>query len=167
MRRKLDTSINAGSMADIAFLLLLFFLVATTITDESGIYVRLPPFSTEPPVPISEERVITLKVNAGDQLLLEGEELTVEKLNGQLMDEINRLLSIGIQPILSLDVDRNTSYEVYISVYNEVKRTYRMLREDRAITDFNRSYEALLLEDQKRINELVPMIISEAEPIKF
>jgi len=166
MKRKLDNTINAGSMADIAFLLLLFFLVATTIQSESGIYVRLPPYSNQPPVPLAENKVITVKVNAENRFLIEGEEVEGDDMSEMLMDMIVSKIEANIQPILSIQVDRMTSYESYILGYNEIKKSYRVLRESKSMQLYNRGYQALNMDESKRIDNLVPMIISEAEPYR-
>src|SRR5690625_4734207 len=74
--------VNAGSMADIAFLLLIFFLMTATIDSDSGITVKLPPWSDEPPDPmrLSERNVFSVLVNANDQLLVRDEPANLEDL---------------------------------------------------------------------------------------
>ena len=78
--RKSDP-VNAGSMADIAFLLLIFFLVTTTILEDQGIYVKLPPWEDVIDIEhFPDKNVLTVLVNAEDQLLVEGELMPVERL---------------------------------------------------------------------------------------
>ena len=79
--RRVKNDINAGSMADIAFLLLIFFLVTTTIVEENGILVKLPPIDefTEP-TPIDQNNVFTVKVNASNQILAEDKVMDVANL---------------------------------------------------------------------------------------
>jgi len=74
-RDRMNNEINAGSMADIAFLLLIFFLVTTTIAEDKGILVRLPPWSDEEPdiTKLKERNVYSVLVNANNQLLVRGE----------------------------------------------------------------------------------------------
>ncbi|MFZ1751822.1 MAG: biopolymer transporter ExbD [Saprospiraceae bacterium] len=73
-KRHMSNEINAGSMADIAFLLLIFFLVTTTISEDKGVLVKLPEWSPElpPPLPINERNVFSVLINAQNQLLVRG-----------------------------------------------------------------------------------------------
>ena len=80
-RKRGVPEINAGSMADIAFLLLIFFLVTTTMDVDKGLLVKLPPWSEEaqePPQDIKEKNIFVVLVNAQDQLLVEDEYATLE-----------------------------------------------------------------------------------------
>ena len=81
-RDRMSNEINAGSMADIAFLLLIFFLVTTTIVEDKGITVKLPPWSEEEPdiTRLKTRNVFSVLVNAQDQLLVRGEIMPVSKL---------------------------------------------------------------------------------------
>jgi biopolymer transport protein ExbD len=80
-KRNLDTQVNAGSMADIAFLLLIFFLVTTTIAQDKGLGVLLPPSDdSRPDVPINDRNVCMILVNSRNQLLVEGEPMPVKNL---------------------------------------------------------------------------------------
>ena len=78
--RRSDNRINAGSVADIAFLLLIFFLVTTTILEDHGVLVKLPPIGDDFIQPIPERNVFSVKINAQDQLLVEGEQQTIAAL---------------------------------------------------------------------------------------
>jgi biopolymer transport protein ExbD len=80
-RSRMSNEINAGSMADIAFLLLIFFLVATTIVEDKGITVKLPPWSDEEvdPTKLNTRNVFSVLVNAQNQLLVRGEPTQVQR----------------------------------------------------------------------------------------
>ena len=82
VRDMMKNEINAGSMADIAFLLLIFFLVTTTLVEDSGITVKLPPWSTEEPdiTKLKTRNVYSVLVNAQNQLLVRGQVMRVEEL---------------------------------------------------------------------------------------
>ena len=170
-RRKHDNSVNAGSMADIAFLLLIFFLVTTTILMDKGILVKLPPWSKEPAAPIDQSRVLTVKVNGKDQLLVEGEELASAQLKDKtktfISDYLQRHVESSSKPLVSLQNDRSTTYEMYIEVYNELKAAYNELWEEAAQKLHGKAYADLKLEYQKQIRTDIPLIISEAEPTEF
>ena len=81
-RSRMSNEINAGSMADIAFLLLIFFLVTTTIAEDKGILTKLPPWSEEPPeeMRLNTRNVYSILVNAQNQLLVRGEPMDIDRL---------------------------------------------------------------------------------------
>ena len=99
-RRRDIPEINAGSMADIAFLLLVFFLVTTTMDIPTGLQVALPPISEEPPEDSKQKKreVLEVLVNAADQLLVEGSPLTIDRLQQKTIDH---LTNEGKDPTLS------------------------------------------------------------------
>ena len=174
-RRKDDNSINAGSMADIAFLLLIFFLVTTTIAEDKGILVQLPRWSNEPPPPsaVNESNVLNVLVNGNNELLVENEIALIENLREQTKLFIsNPMGSIEFperpdKAIISLKNDRSTSYETYIGVYNELKGAYSELRDEEARRVYNRGFDMLEKVQQKEIKNKIPLIISEAEPMDY
>tara|TARA_B100000809_G_C15135708_1_gene530475 strand:+ start:3887 stop:4510 length:624 start_codon:yes stop_codon:yes gene_type:complete len=156
MAKRSAPEVNAGSMADIAFLLLIFFLVTTTIPKDSGISRKLPPM--EPPneedVIIKEKNIFTVLINGKDQLLVEDELMELKDLRkaaiefldngggtdalGNKCDYCNgaRNTSSSDHPdkaIISLKNDRETSYAQYISVQNELVAAYNDLRNKRAL----------------------------------
>ena len=102
-------------MADIAFLLLVFFLVTTTIDTEKGIRVKLPPFELPPPPPIHGRNVLSVRINFADGLMVENEQLTISQLRSQAKTFIMNpshephLAISPAQAIISLQNDRNTS----------------------------------------------------------
>ena len=134
-RDRMKNEINAGSMADIAFLLLIFFLVTTTIVEDKGILVKLPPWSDEEPdiTQLKTRNVYSVLVNAQDQLLVRGEPIRIGQLRENTKEFIMnpaRREDMSESPknaIISLKNDRGTSYEAYLGVYNELKGAYAEL----------------------------------------
>jgi len=175
-RSKELTPINASSMADIAFLLLIFFLVTTEIAIDEGITVTLPPYSDVPPPPVesNDRNTLTVNVNSRDQLLVEEELVEVRELREATMRFID---NNGVDPtqsdspqeaIVSFKGDRGTSYDMYINVYNELRGAYNDLRDNASNRKFGKMYEDLI--DTASINEIkamYPIRISEAEPTDF
>lgn len=162
MRERLNPTINAGSMADIAFLLLLFFLVATSIENPIGIRVVLPKYS-ETSVQIDESRVLTVQLNKLDEVSVEGAYVVIESISEKVREHINHRLSIGQQPILSLVTDTSATYATYIAVYDEIKSAYHVLRDQAAMSRYATDFDRLDEEDRKSIKEMIPMIISESD----
>ena len=128
--------VNASSMADIAFLLLIFFLVTTTINVDKGILHKLPPKEDEPPevIEFNQNNVMNILVNKYDQMLVRGELMEVDELREkarEFLQNYGRDPELSDNPqkaVVSLKNDRGTSYNIYIRVQNELKAAYRDLR---------------------------------------
>ncbi len=179
--------INAGSMADIAFLLLIFFLVTTTMDVDTGIARQLPPIPEQTDitdVKINERNVFVVLINAQDRLLVNGKPMNVEDLrekaiefiksdpdNPELpemeevkIDGINKVVLVG-KGVISLQNDRGTTYGRYIEVQNELVAAYNILRDEAAMKYFGKEkYDMLNEEQQEAVREVYPQRISEAEP---
>jgi biopolymer transport protein ExbD len=172
---RLSNEINAGSMADIAFLLLIFFLVTTTIDVDKGVLVKLPPWSEEPPevLDMKTRNVYSVLVNAQDQLLVRKEQMNVRDLRDNAKTFImnpRKQPDMAEDPrkaIISIKNDRGTSYKTYLEVYNEVKAAYNELREEEAQRKYSKSFDYLNRDQQKEIRDKIPLVISEAEPTNF
>lgn len=186
MARRELTEINAGSMADIAFLLLIFFLVTTTMDTDGGLTRKLPPMPEEQieDLPeVKQRNVFEVLVNANDQLLVEGQLMLVSELREAAMEFIVSDPNRADMPefkntdvpffgpeypvskqIISLQNDRGTSYDMYIKVQNELVAAYNVLREELAKDKFSMTYDELTEEQRDAIREIYPQRISEAEP---
>lgn len=175
--------INASSMADIAFLLLIFFLVTTTIDYDKGILHKLPPITDEPPenVQSNKRNTMVVLINSRDQLLVNNENVSVKKLRNrakQFLDNNGRNPKWSVSPdeaIISLQNDRGTSYGLYLKVQNELKAAYRELRDEYALKKYGNKFEDLKTaakesgsqRDQDKVKDVAdryPMRLSEAEP---
>jgi biopolymer transport protein ExbD len=192
MARRDTPEINAGSMADIAFLLLIFFLVATTMDIDTGISRLLPPMpedqEKEDDTEIRERNVFVVLINKDDQLFVEKEIVDISKLKDLTKEFIMNpnddpdlsekrpetvdyfgevMVSKGV---ISLRNDMGTSYGKYIAVQNELAAAVNELRNDLCMQKFGRKYDDLdpLLENEndliEAVKKVIPMAISEAEP---
>lgn len=194
MARRETPEINAGSMADIAFLLLIFFLVTTTMDVDTGLTRKLPPPIEDPledPPEIKQRNVFQVLVNANNDLLVEGDVMLVSTLReeaklfivGDASDESMPEFKIVDVPLLgqypvskqivSLQNDRGTSYEMYIKVQNELVGAYNEVREEFAMEKFGKTIKELeegaklstLAKQQlEAVKDVYPQRISEAEP---
>jgi len=150
MAKRAAPEVNAGSMADIAFLLLIFFLVTTTIPKDSGINRLLPPMEdSDEDVIIKQKNIFTVLLNGKDQLLVEDELMEVKDLRKAAVKFLDnggdgscnyceglkdaRSSDNPDKAIISLKNERETSYGVYISVQNELVAAYNQLRNRRAL----------------------------------
>ncbi len=175
IKDRMSNDINAGSMADIAFLLLIFFLVTTTIAEDKGILVQLPPWSSEPPevLKFKERNVYSVLVNANNDLLVRGEQMDISNLKEGIKEFIlnpTKRSDLSENPddaIVSLKNDRGTEYVTYIEVYNEVKAAYNELRDEAAERKFGKVYQYLDRAQRKEIQKIIPMKLSEAEPTAY
>ncbi|MBP6238714.1 MAG: biopolymer transporter ExbD [Saprospiraceae bacterium] len=174
-RRRMNNEINAGSMADIAFLLLIFFLVTTTISEDKGVLVKLPEWSPEspPPLPIHERNVFSVLVNAQNQLLVRGKAMDIADLKNSTKIFIKnptndpKMSENPSMAIISLKNDRATKYQMYIEVYNELKSAYNELWEEESRTKYRQNLNELTALQQKTIKDAIPLVISEAEPTEY
>ena len=150
MAKRSAPEVNAGSMADIAFLLLIFFLVTTTIEKDSGLNRKLPPIEeNEEDVVIKQKNIFTVLLNGKDQLRVEEELMEIKDLRAAAIEFLDNNgdgtctycqgagnASSSDNPdkaIISLKNDRETSYATYISVQNELVAAYNVLRNRRAL----------------------------------
>ena len=175
-RDRMKNEINAGSMADIAFLLLIFFLVTTTIDVDKGITVKLPPWSDDAPEiqQMRSRNVFSVLVNAQDQLLVRGELTEIDDLRERAKEFIanpQKREDLSTDPknaIISLKNDRGTSYKQYLAVYNELKAAYDELWDEECEKLYGIPYnDDLPIAYKRAIKEKIPMVLSEAEPTNF
>jgi biopolymer transport protein ExbD len=178
--------INAGSMADIAFLLLIFFLMTTTMDTDKGLARMLPPpvpdIVEEPPV-TKERNVFEVLINSRNLLLVENQYMDLRDLkeatkvflqnplNEATLPELEMMEVefFGVYPVaknavISLQSDRGTQYQMYLNVQNELQAAVTELRNELAIKQFNKKYDELDKEQQNAIKFIYPQRISEAEP---
>lgn len=173
-KKRPAAEINAGSMADIAFLLLIFFLVTTTIDTDKGIAIKLPPMpeidQPQDEQKLKERNVLKILVNSNDQLLVDGEPLTIRELKRKTKEFIDNpsddptLAETPQKAVVSLKNDRGTSYNTYIQVHNELKAAYNELRNAMAQSKHGKPFDKLGKEDAEEIQNYYRQVISEAEP---
>lgn len=174
-RDRMKNEINAGSMADIAFLLLIFFLVTTTIAEDKGVLMKLPPWSEDEPdnLKMKTRNVYSILVNADNQLLVRGEPAELDRLKDNTKDFISNprkesdKAETPTKAIIMLKNDRGTKYETYLEVLNEVKAAYNELRDEMSERQYGIAYEFASKEQRKTVRDAIPLVISEAEPTAF
>ena len=185
MAKKLP-GLNTSSTADIAFLLLCYFLMTTTMGSQTGLSRRLPPMPDEKQKTqdqkVNRRNIIIVKINSQDRLLAGTEPMDVSQLKDKIkifltnptddpslpekeVQEIeglgNRQVSKGV---ISLQNDRGTSYQAYIAVQNELVKAVNELRDEASMAEFGKKFMQLDEDHQGMIKKLIPSYISEAEP---
>jgi biopolymer transport protein ExbD len=197
-RRKGAPEVNAGSMADIAFLLLIFFLVTTTIETDSGLDRKLPPIEPPEDQPIIRQKnIFTVSINKNGQLLVEDELTEITNLRSKAVAFLDNngdgtcnycqgkkdanSSDNPAKAIISLKNDRETKYGTYVTVQNELVGAYNELRNREAMKRYGVEFTKMeadflnppptmtdsekdeLEEKVKKIQELYPQLLSEAE----
>ncbi len=165
--------IEGSSLADIAFLLLIFFLVVTTIDVDAGIGMVLPPIpdDVEPP-PVRERNLMNILVNAQGMVLINEEPSAIPEVRQRVREFVD---NNGVDPnlsespedaIVSIKTDRRTPYSVYIDMLDEVMGAYNELRDQASQDRFGVPYSALEDDsvEQDEIRDAYPKQISIAEP---
>ncbi|MCI1779171.1 MAG: biopolymer transporter ExbD [Bacteroidales bacterium] len=183
---RINPEINAGSMADIAFLLLIFFLVTTTMDVDKGLQRRLPPMPSEENqqnAKVNRRNIMQVKLNSQDRIMAGGSPIDISQLRDKVVEfitnpsdskdlpekEVTQIDGFGAYPVskgvISLQNDRGTSYSSYIKVQNELVRAFDELRDQFAMANFHKKYAGLDEDKQKIVRKAVPQSISEAEPV--
>lgn len=185
-KRRLQ-QINAGSMADIAFLLLIFFLVTTTMDVDTGLMRRLPPIpdkdQKQSDDKIKQRNVFVVLINKNNELLVENERMNIHDLREKTKEFIANpedkpdlpekdykeipffgRVYVPKNPIISLQNDRGTSYGTYLMVQNELLAAKNELRDQLSMQKFNLKYEDLDEDQQAAVKQYYTAVLSEAEP---
>ena len=185
MARK-TPEINSSSTADIAFLLLCYFLMTTTMNQDMGLQRRLPPMPDKnqkvEDQKVNRRNIIIVKINSADRLLAGNEPIHVSQLKDKIKEfltnpannpELPEKSEIDIEGygpcmvskgVISLQNERGTSYQAYISVQNERVAAINELRDEWAMANYGSKYANLDEEKQNVVRKAIPQNISEAEP---
>ena len=190
-KKRKTPGINGSSSADIAFMLLIFFLITTSMDTDQGLARRLPP-----PVPkdqkkdadmdIKKRNLLVVLVSSSNQVLCANEVIDVKQLKDKVKEFIDNPYNDATKPekvevdvpffgktmvtknhVISLQNDRGTSYQTYIDVQNELAAAYNELRDDISKKKFGKAFMELNEEEQDAVKTIYPQKISEAEPKNY
>jgi len=187
INKKKIPEINGGSLSDISFLMLTFFLLTTTMDTDRGLARMLPPISDEkvenPDMVVKERNVLPVLINYRNEVAVKGAPIHISQLKGiakeflenkenleKLPEKIETHVDyFGVIPItknavISLQSDRGAQYQVYLSVQNELQAAYNELRNEVSRKQFKLPYDDLDEDQQKAVRVIYPQRISEAEP---
>ena len=183
---KSTPALNTTSSADIAFLLLIFFLVSTTMDVDKGIQRRLPPMPDEnqkqQDIKVNRRNIVVVRINSQDRILAGGVPMDVTQVKEKIKEfiinptnseslpekEMKDIEGFGqyavSKGVVSLQNDRGTSYSAYLRVQNEIVKAFNEIRDDFAMVNYGSKYADLDEEKQRIVRDAVPQSISEAEP---
>ena len=173
-----------GSTADIAFLLLCYFLMTTTMGDQTGLQRRLPPIPDKEQAQdqqVNRRNIIIVRINSADKLFAGSDAMDISLLKDKIKEfltnptnspnlpekepkEIEGKTYMVSKGVISLQNDRGTSYQAYLAVQNELVKAVNELRDDFSRANFGKKFSRLTEEQQEIVKKAVPQNISEAEP---
>ena len=184
--KKKVPAMNTSSTADIAFLLLCYFLMTTTMGSQTGLSRRLPPMPDAnqkvEDQKVNRRNIIQVKINSADRILAGSEPIDISQLKDKIKEflsnpnndpnlpekEIQDIEGLGEWPVskgvISLQNDRGTSYQAYIAVQNELVKAVNELRDEFSRQKYGKPFIMLDEETQGIVKNVIPQYISEAEP---
>lgn len=155
--------LNTTSTADISFMLLIFFLVTTSMDVDKGLFRMLP--SPEPqkmeqqPTVVDKATLMALRVTADNQLLLNEKPVRVEKLQGEVVKFVHRL---GARHLISIESDRDANYDLYFQMQNQIMMAYNQLWDEYARKHFGKAYSSLDSTQKEKVHKACPQRITES-----
>ena len=184
--KKKVPAMNTSSTADIAFLLLCYFLMTTTMGSQTGLSRRLPPMPDKDQKvedqKVNRRNILVVKINSADRILAGSEPIDVRLLKEKVKEFLSNPTNDPNLPekemtdiegygeyavskgVISLQNDRGTSYQAYIAVQNELVKAVNELRDEFSRANYGAVFNALTEDQQAIVKKAVPQIISEAEP---
>lgn len=152
--------LNTTSTADISFMLLIFFLVTSSMDTDKGMLRQLapPPIEQQQQQDISKDLVLQVSLDGQDRLMLDGEPVTLQQLTASViaMASVNR-----VEHVVSVQADRASSYEAYFRMQDAIVEAYHSLRNQYARQRYGKSYQTCTAEERALVNGYYPQRISE------
>jgi len=162
-RRNIVPGLNTTSTADISFMLLIFFLVTTSMDVDKGLSRILPPADMnkkeQAATNVEKENLMTLKLMDDNKILMDGEPVKVENIEKRVVDFVERR---GSRHLISLESEREADYEVYFKIQNQLVLAYSKVRDRKAKELYHREYERLNSGQKRKLDEICPQRIAES-----
>ena len=189
-KKRKAPQVNSSSSADIAFMLLIFFLITTSMDTDRGLARRLPPpvpkEQKDQDVKIKQRNLLVVLINSNNQILCGDQYVDIKQLKDLVKEFVQNPFNDEHKPekveedvpffgkvmitknhIISLQNDRGTEYQAYIDVQNELAKAYNELRNEISKEKFGQLFDALTQEQQDAVIQIYPQKISEAEPKNY
>ena len=154
-------ALNTTSTADISFMLLIFFLVVSSLDTDKGLARQLPPTDKQeqtPPTEVNRDRVMELRIDANSQLSVDGNPTTPRALQPKVEEFVMR---VGKDHLLTVETDPKATYESYFNMQNTIVSAYRSARNKMALKQYKHSFSQLDYDQQMTIREALPQRIAE------
>ena len=154
-------ALNTTSTADISFMLLIFFLVVSSLDTDKGLARQLPPTDKQeqvPPTEVNRDRVMELRIDANNQLSVDGKPTQLTTLQSKVEEFVIR---VGKDHLLTVETDPNATYESYFNMQNTIVAAYKSARNKWALKQYKRPFGQLSYEQQMSIREALPQRIAE------
>lgn len=161
-RRREVPALNTTSTADISFMLLIFFLVTSSMDSDKGMLRQLPPLPKEQQVmDVSQEHVMTVALDAADRLTCDGDSVTLEQLTARV-----QLFADGDRQehVIAIHTHRATTFDAYFQMQQAVARAYQTLRNRKALQQYGHSWKSCSPRERETIANYYPQRIREQWP---
>lgn len=155
--------VNTASTADISFMLLIFFLVTTSMDVDKGLFRLLP--SPEPQKQLKTETIVdkktlmALHVTADHRLLLNDKPIEVSRLKGEIIQFVNRL---GNRHLISIESDREADYDLYFRMQNQIMMAYNEIRNQYSMKHFGKAFDALSSSQKESVRKNCQQRVTES-----
>ena len=155
--------LNTASTADISFMLLIFFLVTTSMDVDKGLFRLLP--SPEPQKQLKTETIVdkntlmALHVTADNRLLLNDKPVEVSRLKGEIIQFVNRL---GNRHLISIESDREADYDLYFQMQNQIMIAYNEIRNQYSMKHFGKAFDALSSSQKESVRKNCQQRVTES-----
>ena len=161
-RPRHSTTLNAGTMADVAFLLLIFFMVVTTFQREKSLSMRLPPKADDAqPQKVADSKVLSILINADNDIMIEGE-IANSNLDVLIQGHLLKMIKLKISPIVNLNMHSKADYQSYLSALSDIKSGIHLAKNELAKELFNKALSNLSREEYAALNKQCKIRIMEA-----
>jgi biopolymer transport protein ExbD len=161
-RNRSTPEIQSGSIADIAFLLLIFFMVCTTFQREKSIPMVLPPAYDGPAGKISESRVLSLIINAQNEIMVEGQNI-ISDIEPIITEHLKSMVDTDKKPYISIKLHEDSNYDQYINVLAMVKSSIKNLKQVYALQKYGTQFDQLTKDQYHQLSKMMSITISESQ----
>lgn len=162
-KRRKNNPISSGAMADVAFLLLVFFMVATTLQRDKTIPMKLPPLvENSPPQQVNEKKVLTIMINGANEVMIENK-ISTNEIVTTIHQHLLIMIGQNIKPIINVKMHPDSNYESYLTMLSHIKKAINTTKEDLSKSLFNTTLDQISREQYLQLNKKCGIRIMEAE----